>query len=40
MNSKILILSYSNLKNDARVLRQILALKDVYEVSACGLESP
>ena len=33
---KILILSYSNLKSDPRINRQIVALKDDYVIETCG----
>lgn len=33
---KILILSYSDLSSDPRVVRQINALKDKYSITACG----
>ncbi|MFZ1321197.1 MAG: hypothetical protein WAT71_06535 [Ignavibacteria bacterium] len=33
---KILILSYSDLSTDPRVVRQINALKDKYSITACG----
>jgi hypothetical protein len=36
----ILIISFSNLKNDPRVYRQILFLKDYYHVIAAGLADP
>ncbi len=36
----ILIISFSNLKNDPRVYRQILFLKEHYQVIAAGLADP
>jgi len=37
---KILIICFSNLKKDPRVYRQIINLKDDYEVTAVGLNDP
>lgn len=37
---KILILSFSDLRSDPRVRRQIFALKDRYEITAVGLADP
>jgi len=37
---KILIISLSNLKRDPRVYRQIINLKDEYDVTAIGMNSP
>ncbi|MBS1634825.1 MAG: glycosyltransferase [Bacteroidetes bacterium] len=39
MQKKILILSYSHLKSDPRVMRQIEALRGLYTVETCGLSS-
>ena len=37
---KILILSFSSVNLDPRVYRQIMFLKDLYEVTAAGFDSP
>lgn len=37
---RVLILAFSDLHRDPRVLRQIAALKDAYQVTACGLTDP
>jgi hypothetical protein len=37
---KVLILSYSDLKSDPRVRKQIKALINNYEITACGFENP
>jgi len=40
MKQKILILSFSNLDSDPRVLRQIQFLADTYEITAAGYKNP
>lgn len=35
----ICIIVYSNIKNDPRVCRQIMSLKDNYDITAIGLGS-
>ena len=37
---KLLVISFTDLKKDPRVRRQIAFLKDFYEISAIGLSDP